>query len=162
MKIGIRNNKDTTHTICSVQSGARFIITPHNFIIIDTHDEREINYWTNLKPEILDKIGISVFVEDEISKLQSSQCQPIYYSVQDVCENINLGSIVRDIPEQQEQPEQSNDTAQTEPKDSLTEESLLQMEKDDLFIICDKLNIKYKKNNSKQTLVNLILGSGLS
>ena len=155
MKIGIRNNKEVSHTICSVQSGARFIITPHNYIIIDTDNEREINYWINLKPELLNKIGISVFKEDEINQLQSSQCQPIYYSVQDICENINLGSIVHDIPEQ---PEQPNNKSQAEQEPALTEESLLQMEKDDLFIICDKLNIKYRKNNSKQTLINLILG----
>ena len=41
-----------------------------------------------------------------------------------------------------------------------SEESLLQLDKEDLFNICDNFNIKYKRSNSVKTLVNLILGSG--
>ena len=40
-----------------------------------------------------------------------------------------------------------------------TEEQLSQMTKEDLCLICDNFNIKYRKNSSVKTLVKLILES---
>lgn len=38
-----------------------------------------------------------------------------------------------------------------------TEDQLLSMSKEDLFDLCDDLNIKYRKNNSVKTLVKMLL-----
>lgn len=155
MKIGIKNNKTESHTICSAATGARFIITPGNYIIIDTDSEREINYWTNLKPEVLHRVGLTVYTEDTLDQLTS--CPSISYTVQDnQSEQTSFIGGMKEVPEPQ-----ATETPDTQGH-GFTEEGLLQMEKEDLFSICDNFGIKYKRNNSKKTLVSLILGSGVS
>lgn len=153
MRIGIKNNNNFVHTVCRT-TGQKMIIQPKSFIIIDTENEQEINYWTNIKKDVTDKIGIAVLLnETDISKLSN---ESRYYTDVSVVDNAVspvakeiADSIKKTVPETQQKQENFQ----------YTEEQLTNMSKEELINICNKLNIKFRKNSSVKTLVNLILGS---
>lgn len=131
MKIVIKNAKDTGHTICRA-TGQKVHINPKSFVVIDTEEENEIGYWTNINQYVLDRSGLVVITDDEeIRKIESSKDDEI------------------------KKPE----TTETSDNEFYSEQDLLNMDKEDLFNICDNFNIQYKKNNSVKTLVKLILES---
>ena len=158
MRIGIKNNNNFVHTVCRT-TGQQMVINPKSFIVIDTDNEQEINYWTKLRKEVTDRIGITVVLDErDISKLTNETRYYTDVSVVDgavspVAKQI-ADSIMNDIPK--EEPKQLQESI------SYTEEQLSNMTKEELFKICTDRNIKYKKNNSVKTLVNLILGSDVS
>lgn len=132
MKIVIKNTKGTGHTICRA-TGQKVHINPNSFVILDTEEENEIRYWENINHYVLDRSGLVVITDDvEIQKLETSKD-----------DRIKKPDIVGE----------SNN------EEFYSEQELLNMDKEDLFNICNNFNISYKKNNSVKTLVKLILES---
>lgn len=132
MKIVIKNARATGHTICRA-TGQRVHIAPNSYIIIDTDEENEIRYWCDINPNILEKFGLIVITDDvEIQELESKS----------------------------KEDAQQDDTSVCIQKDGFySEQELLNMDKEDLFNICNNFGISYKKNNSVKTLVKIILES---
>jgi hypothetical protein len=155
MRIGILNNNNHTHTVCRT-NGTKINISAKSFVIIDTDVEQEINYWTNLSKTITDKIGISVLTNEsdilslELNKHTFSNDMK-YTDVSIVGDSVS--PIAKEIAESTKK-QLSDDYF-------YTKEELLQMDKEDLFNLCDSFNIKYRKNSSVKTLANLILESGV-
>ena len=167
MRIAIRNNNDYCHTICRT-NGQTIIISPKDFVIFSTEDEQEINYWTSLKDSVLNRCGLTVISEDsDINALIASSkhitdanLTPTadgYVSVLDSVES----PIIRQIIRQAGLEPKKSSSSDTEEQPYYNEEMLSQLSKEDLQYLCDNFNIKYKKYNSKSTLIKLILGSGV-
>lgn len=166
MRIAIKNNNDYCHTICRT-NGQTIIISPKDFVIFSTDNEQEISYWTSLKDSVLNRCGLTVFSEDSdinalianskhISNANLTDTSDGYVSVLDSVESPIIRQIIRQAglePKKKDESESSNEPY-------YTEEILLQLSKEDLQYLCDNFNIKYKKYNSKSTLIKLILGSG--
>ena len=155
MRIGILNNNNHTHTVCRT-NGTKINISAKSFVIIDTDVEQEINYWTNLSKTITDKIGISVLTnESDILSLELNKhtfSNDMKYTDVSVVGD-SVSPIAKEIAESTKK-QLSDDYF-------YTKEELLQMDKEDLFNLCDNFNIKYRKNSSVKTLANLILESGV-
>ena len=155
MRIGIVNNNNHTHTVCRT-NGTKINISAKSFVIIDTDVEQEINYWTNLSKTITDKIGISVLTnESDILSLELNKhtfSNDMKYTDVSVVGD-SVSPIAKEIAESTKK-QLSDDYF-------YTKEELLQMDKEDLFNLCDNFNIKYRKNSSVKTLANLILESGV-
>ena len=169
MRIAIKNNNNYIHTVCRT-NGSKMRIEPNKFIVIDTDSDYEIRYWTSLKPENVEKIGISVFVnETDIQRLEAGEYTNfngrIYTDVSSIGNSVS--PIAKEIAQDVEPITENVETTISEKKESIPEnyfyskEELLQMDKEDLMNICNNFNIKYKRNNSVKTLVNLILESGV-
>jgi hypothetical protein len=167
MKIGIKNNNTFIHTVCRV-NGQKIYIQPKSYIIIDTDNDQEISYWKNLKPDVAKSVGIEVVI-DNIKKLTANSNDNIHTESTNDSENIDVSIVDNFVSPVAKQiaesimPKQDDKDVSEAKEDSgfYTEEQLLQMPKEDLFNICDNFNIKYRKNNSVKTLVNLILESGV-
>ena len=149
MRFSVTNLKDSSHTICRT-NGSKITIQPKSFVILDTDNESEINYWRNVDKNILKKCGLDVITSDkDIDSLQ--------YENSNVVKDVSvIDGFASPMAEQtfSESQENSPDSK------NYSEENLLKLPKEDLFNICDNFNIKYKRSNSVKTLVNLILGSG--
>ena len=177
MRIGILNNNNHTHTVCRT-NGTKINISAKSFVIIDTDVEQEINYWTNLSKTITDKIGISVLTnESDILSLELNKhtfSNDMKYTDVSVVGD-SVSPIAKEIAESTKK-QLSDDYFYTKEElywdyysnylkinldNSKTKEELLQMDKEDLFNLCDNFNIKYRKNSSVKTLANLILESGV-
>lgn len=87
----------------------------------------EFSFWTNLNKSVLLECGISVYSNESDIKKVMSETNEL---------------------EQEYVIDEEN---------FYTEDQLLSMSKEDLFNLCDDLNIKYRKNNSVKTLVKLLL-----
>lgn len=153
MRIGIVNNNNYTHTVCRV-TGQKINIPAKKFVIIDTDNEQEINYWTNLRKDIAEKVGIKVFTnEKDIISLEVGRHttnRMVYADISIVGDSVS--PVAKEIAEQA--------TKKQEPEKHIyTEEELLQKSKEDLIDICNDSNIKYRKNSSVKALVKLILES---
>lgn len=167
MKIGIKNNNTFIHTVCRI-SGQKIYIQPKSYIIIDTDNDQEINYWKNLKPDVAKSVGIEVVI-DNIKKLTASGDDTIHTESTNDSENINVSIVDNFVSPVAKQiaesimPKRNTENVSEAKEDNgfYTKEQLLQMPKEDLFNICDNFNINYRKNNSVKTLVNLILESGV-
>lgn len=144
MKIIIQNRKTTPHVMCTVENFTRIIIPPNSYITLDTDNEREIDYWTNLKPSYLSSVGLAVGIDS--IPIESNVVSDVSES-----DSTHNDKVTTDV----------KSAEFVEHESGYDEKSLSQMEKEDLFVICDNFGIKYKKNNSKQTLVKLILESGM-
>lgn len=156
MRIAVVNRNNFNHTICRT-SGQKIVILPKNYIILDTDNEQEINYWTSLKEDIANKIGIKVLTnESDIIALETGRhtqnADSMKYTEVSVVGD-SVSPIAKEIAES---------TKKQLPDDYFyTKEELLQMDKEDLINICNNFNIKYRKNSSVKTLANLILESGV-
>lgn len=89
--------------------------------------DEEFSFWTNLNKSVLLGCGISVYSNESDIKKVMSETNEL---------------------EQEYVIDEEN---------FYTEDQLLSMSKEDLFNLCDDLNIKYRKNNSVKTLVKLLL-----
>lgn len=151
MNIQIKNTKDTPHTICTVESGTRLVIPPKSYIEIDTDDDREVGYWSCLKPSYLARIGLAISIDgiptatETVTETYSVVPNPV----------IEVDPVTTDTEINTKQSDELEHEA------GYSRDELSQMEREDLFNICDNFNIKYKKNNSKNTLIDLILNSGM-
>lgn len=87
----------------------------------------EFSFWTNLNKSVLLECGLSVYSNESDIKKVMSETNEL---------------------EQEYVIDEEN---------FYTEDQLLSMSKEDLFNLCDDLNIKYRKNNSVKTLVKLLL-----
>ena len=155
MRIGIKNNNNFVHTVCRI-NGQKININAKDFIIIDTDNEQEINYWTNIKKDVTDKIGISVATnETDILKLSNDSQQVLYNNSVSVVDNA-VSPVAKQIAE-------SINKNNIEDKQNYfyTKDQLLNMDKEDLINICKNFDLKFRKNSSVKTLVSLILGSGV-
>lgn len=132
MKIVIKNAKATGHTICRA-TGQKIKIEPNSYVTIDTDEENEIRYWNEISPDILKRSGLIVITDDvEIQELESKEKE-------------------NDLKKKKYEKTQSDGF--------YSEQELLNMDKEDLFNICNNFGISYKKNNSVKTLVKMILES---
>ena len=110
-------------------TGQKIQIKPNSYITIDTDEENEIRYWNEISPDILKRSGLIVITDD--------------VEIQEL-----------------ESKEKENDSNEKTKSDGFySEQELLNMDKEDLFNICNNFGISYKKNNSVKTLVKLILES---
>jgi len=154
MKIAVRNLKNSHHTISRI-NGQVINIEPNSFIILDTDDEAEVQYWLNCDKKVLKRCGLSVVTDDrQINSLASSVGVSIKKDVSVV------DGFASPIVEEESKTVIKESTNVEQTDNPYSEESLLKMDKEDLFNLCDNFNIKYKRSNSVKTLVNLILGSG--
>jgi hypothetical protein len=172
MKFAIKNLKDSIHTICRTSSGQKIQINPHDFIIFDTDNEREIGYWTSLRDSLQASLGIEVItsaprIRQFEKKLMQNQTNPtkpannMQYTDVSIVDG-SVSPIAKQIAESVSAKEQFVETVDETSHDGdkpYTEEQLSQMTKEDLCLICDNFNIKYRKNSSVKTLVKLILES---
>jgi hypothetical protein len=154
MRIGIKNNNNFVHTVCRT-NGTKMQIPAKGYIVIDTDNEQEISYWTNINKSVTDKIGIEVLTNDlDIVSLEISH-NNIKSDVSIV--DSAASPVARQIAES---TYSNNNNSDSVSKDNFyTKEQLLDMDKEDLINICNNFNIKYRKNSSVKTLVKLILGS---
>lgn len=154
MKIAVRNLKNSHHTISRI-NGQIIDIDANNFVILDTDDEMEIQYWLNCNKSVLKRCGLAVVTDDrQIDSLASSVGVPIKKDVSVV------DGFASPIVEEESKTINKESTNVEQYDNSYSEENLMKMDKEDLFNICNNFNIKYKRSNSVKTLVNLILGSG--
>ena len=167
MLFAVQNMKKSTHTICRT-NGQKLVIRPNMFVVFDVDDENEneINYWKNISVDVLNRCGIRLITdESDIRKIDSScicngnnsfeeSVSIVDGSVSPMVKDIASITYQSDETEKVEEPDKPECNG-----DSYTEESLMQMSKEDLFNICENFGIHYKKNNSVKTLVALILGS---
>jgi hypothetical protein len=161
MKITIKNNNNYIHTVCRT-SGQKIMIKPNDFVVIDTDNEFEMNYWQNLKKDVAKKVGIEVFIGDAVSLRSSNNNTE---SAKDNFEYTNISIVDDAVSPIAKQIAESlmpdNKESESNSDSPYSEEQLLQMPKDDLINICNNFNIRYRKNSSVKTLVKLILGSGV-
>ena len=169
MKFAIKNLKSVPHNICRT-TGQKLEIPPNDFIIFDTDNEREIGYWTSLKDSIRDTLGIQVITSvHELKRLEaqiklnvSKNENSVEYTDISIVDG-SISPIAKQIADSansttnNEPIEPDADTTETYGDKPYTEEQLLQMDKEDLALICDNFNIKYRKNSSVKTLVRLIM-----
>lgn len=148
MRFAIKNLKNNYHTISRL-NGSTISIEPNSFVVIDTDDDTEIQYWLNCNKQILKKSGLSVITNDkEIDSLALNKGISIRKDISVV------DGFASPVVEQEMKDNKPVNT------DNYSQEHLLSMDKEDLFNICENFGIKYKRSNSVKTLVNLILGSG--
>lgn len=166
MEIYIKNNKSSNHSICRM-NGQKINIKPKDFVIIDTDNEQEIRYWSSVKQESMNKIGITVSTDERTIQHYITNNNDSHI-VSDT--NINslsitdntVSPVARQIAEsyQTKKPvEKNSDT--TNDNGYYTEDQLLEMDKEDLINICNNFSIKFRKNSSVKTLVALIKNSGV-
>lgn len=137
MKITVYNKKSESHLI-SKTNGVLLNIQPFDSVSFITSDDNEINYWRRIQPTSLDRYGLDIEFDDGIWEEGVSFLNP--------------DSCVSTVPKvDKEQP------IVTEQTTGYTEESLMQMDKEDLLNICKNFDIPAKRNNSVKTLVSLIM-----
>jgi len=169
MKIAILNKRNAEHCICRL-TGEQINIEPNGFYILDTQEDREINYWLHLNNNVLNRCGLEISIDDEyIKKLKNTNQNtgnktPTDVSIVDnelspIVQEIAKITYVKEGKTEEEVPVSQTDTSTSEPE--FTEEELLNKSKEELCQLCDNFNISYRKNASVKTLVNLIIGSGV-
>lgn len=151
MRFAVKNLKNKEHTICRT-TGIQMTIQPLSYVIIDTDNDQEIQFWLNIKKEVLDRCGLDVLTsEKDIYKLEvASGITSTNVSVVDGFASPMVNEITKEM----------NNGSKDNVDDNYSEENLLKLPKEDLFNICENFGIKYKRSNSVKTLVKLILGSG--
>ena len=144
MKITVYNEKRTSHVICKT-NGQRLTVFPYSSVSFITDDEREITFWKNQTTEVLSRYGLSVsFDVDESNNVSVADGFVSPYAKQ--------------IAEQAKpQAKQVVDVKSDSDNGFYSESELLQMDKEDLFNLCNNFDIKYRKNASVKTLVAQIL-----
>jgi hypothetical protein len=144
MKITVYNEKRTSHVICKT-NGQRLTVFPYSSVSFITDDEREITFWKNQTTEVLSRYGLSVsFDVDESNNVSVADGFVSPYAKQ--------------IAEQAKpQAKQAVDVKSDSDNGFYSESELLQMDKEDLFNLCNNFDIKYRKNASVKTLVAQIL-----
>lgn len=144
MKITVYNEKRTSHVICKT-NGQRLTVFPYSSVSFITDDEREITFWKNQTTEVLSRYGLSVsFDVDESNNVSVADGFVSPYAKQ--------------IAEQAKpQAKQAVDVKSDSDNGFYSENELLQMDKEDLFNLCNNFDIKYRKNASVKTLVAQIL-----
>ena len=144
MKITVYNEKRTSHVICKT-NGQRLTVFPYSSVSFITDDEREITFWKNQTTEVLSRYGLSVsFDVDESNNVSVADGFVSPYAKQ--------------IAEQAKpQAKQAVDEKSDSDNGFYSESELLQMDKEDLFNLCNNFDIKYRKNASVKTLVAQIL-----
>lgn len=154
MRFAVKNLKNTYHTI-SRTCGTEITIDPESFVIFDTDDDTEIQFWLNCDGKVLSRCGLQVITRDnDIDSLASSVGVSIKKDVSVV------DGFASPMVEQEMKLATIKEVSETDKTPEYTEEGLSKLDKEDLFNICDNFGIKYKRSNSVKTLVNLILGSG--
>ena len=158
MKLAVVNLKKIYHTICGM-GGKITVIHPNSYHIIDSIDsEREYKIWSTMAETTLQKYGLRVILdEQEICSLDSGISDT---ANKDVSITDGFVSPVAKAIADSILPERK-DSGKTDDTGSFKESDLLQMDKEDLFNLCDNFNIKYKRNNSVKTLVNLLIENGV-
>lgn len=158
MKLAIVNLKDIDHTIC-LATGQRVVISPKKYHLVDSSEsERDYSIWFNMAPENVARYGLKVVTDEiEICGLDSGTSDTDYKDVSIV--DGFVSPVAKEIAESI-LPERK-DSGETDDTGSFKESDLLQMDKEDLFNLCDNFNIKYKRNNSVKTLVNLLIENGV-
>lgn len=158
MKLAIVNLKNTDHTICG-NGGRITVIHPNSYHIVDSiYSEREYKIWSTMQESVLQKYGLRVVLDEhEICSLDSgiSDTANKDVSITDGFVSPVAKAIADSILPEHKDSDKTDDTG------SFKESDLLQMDKEDLFNICDNFNIKYKRNNSVKTLVNLLIENGV-
>lgn len=164
MKIAVKNLNNSNHTICMI-TGQRVTIAPKDYTIINTDDDREITFWTNLSRQNVQRYGLKLITsEEEIYKLECKKNNGSYDT--SIVDGF-VSPVARNIASASKRPDTTigDNTAEQVDNNSSSmkyaEEELLQMDKADLFNLCDNFNISYKKNNSVKTLVKLLLEAGV-
>jgi hypothetical protein len=150
MRFAVRNLKNKEHTICRT-TGIQITIQPLSYVVIDTDNDQEIQFWINIKKDVLDRCGLDVLTsERDIYKLESSSgVTSRNVSVVDGFASPMVEDITKGM----------NNCSKSDTDNNYSEENLLKLPKEDLFNICENFGIKYKRSNSVKTLVKLILGS---
>ena len=144
MKITVYNHKRSSHVI-SKTNGQRLNIFPYSHVEFITDDEREIKYWKGLTKEALSKYGLSVSFGDDDSNNVS------------VADGF-VSPYAKQIAEQySNKPNESTTQESEEDNGFYSKEELMQMDKEDLFNLCNNFGIKYRKNASVKALVAQIL-----
>ena len=138
MKITVYNKKSESHLI-SKTNGVLLNIQPFDSVSFITSDDNEINYWRRIQPTSLDRYGLDIEFDDGIWEEGVSFLNP------DSCVSTNVSKVEKEQP------------IVTEQTTGYTEESLMQMDKEDLLNICKNFDIPAKRNNSVKTLVRLIM-----
>lgn len=165
MRFAIKNLKKNSHTICRT-TGQSLTIEGKSFIIFDTDNQREVDYWTNLNKDVQKRCGIEVvtdektihFLEKQIKKKPNiAPKEELEYTDLSILDN-SVSPIAQQIVEEHGVGPK-NTKPETESNNSYTKENLSKLAKEDLLNICENFGIKYRRNSSVKTLVDLILGS---
>lgn len=144
MKITVYNGKRSNHIICKT-NGQRLTVFPYSSVDIITDDEREIKFWQSQTQEVLSRYGLSVSFDVEESNSVS------------VADGF-VSPYAKQIAEQSKpQVKQTAENKSDSDNGFYSEDELLQMDKEDLFNLCNNFDIKYRKNASVKTLVAQIL-----
>lgn len=169
MEIVILNKRNTEHCICRL-TGEQINIKPNGFYILNTQDDREINYWLHLNNNVLNRCGLEISINDEyIKNLKRTDQNTGAKAPTDVSIVDNgLSPMVQELAkityakgDEMEEDVSVSDTITSTTEPEFTEEELLNKSKEELCQLCDNFNISYRKNASVKTLVNLIIGSGV-
>lgn len=162
MKIAVVNLKDTDHTICTT-TGSKIVIRPNNYTILECETDRDISFWTGLSDETLNRYGLKVVVDEKDILELDSRLSDIIYKDSSIADGF-----VSPVAKQIADSIQAGIKVESDPEESKEDEvryykesELLEMNKEELFNLCDSLNIKYKRNNSVKTLVNLLKEGGV-
>ena len=160
MKLAIVNLKDTDHTIC-LATGQRVVIGPKKYHLVDSSEsERDYSIWFNMSPENVARYGLKVVTDEiEICGLDSGTSDTDYKDVSIV--DGFVSPVAKEIADSVKVKPEKTETDKPDDTGSFKESELLEMDKEDLFNLCDNFNIKYKKNNSVKTLVNLLIENGV-
>lgn len=165
MKIAVVNLKDTDHTICTT-TGSKIVIRPNNYTILECETDRDISFWTGLSDETLNRYGLKVVVDEKDILELDSRLSDILYKDSSIADGF-VSPVAKQIADSIQagiKKETESEPTKEESTDDIgcyKESELLQMNKEDLFNLCDNFNIKYKRNNSVKTLVNLLKESGV-
>jgi hypothetical protein len=185
MEIYIQNNNNSIHTICRT-TGEKLNINPKSYIVLDTDNEQEIHYWTNLNKNVADRIGLTIALnrqslmnsatnsisncnnynnkeytnvsvfDNNASPIARQIAESILHSNKNNSNNTNIS----DTQSNSLSPDNTNNNSNTiENGGFYSEEQLLEMDKEDLMNLCNNFDIKYRKNSTVKTLVNLLLNN---
>lgn len=163
MRFAIKNIKKNNHTICRT-TGQTLTIEPKSFIIFDTDNQREIDYWTKLDVNIQKRCGLEVVTDEKVIRFLERQIkqkptktkpEEREYTDVSIMDN-SVSPIAQQIANSYIKSEEK---VEQETESEYTKEYLSELSKEDLFNICENFGIKYRRNSSVKTLVSLILGS---
>ena len=147
MKITVYNGKRSSHVICKT-NGQRLTVFPHSSVDIITDDEREIKFWQSQTQEVLTRYGLSISFDNEESNAVSVADGFVSPYAKQIAEQAQ--------PQVKQQVKQIVEDSESN-EGFYSEDELLQMDKEDLFNLCNNFGIKYRKNASVKTLVAQIL-----
>lgn len=156
MKVAVKNIRNSNHTICRV-NGEKLLINPRGFVVFDVDSERETAYWTAMSNRDTSSYGLEIITDtSKIYELESGA-----FNNSSIVDNF-VSPIAREIAETTKVSKPDTGCEEIDnTNQEFTEEKLLQMDKEDLFNLCDNFSIKYKRNNSVKTLVKLLVENGV-